>query len=189
VGELHPLTHLNQPGVHRGSRRRHLDAQIVRGAAEQAPVTEGLGGRGEDEQLGVGGEQPETLDVAVLDLAGDRPAGGQTESAGQIGRFPGARQLNQRERVAMALRDDLRSAQLMQAAVGQFHLRFDADSSGHVPATDPVRQIAQQGALAHARLAAQDEDATRTRDHVGCELVERGTLVMTSEQLAHYTTP
>ena len=35
VGELHPPAHLNKPGVHRGSRRRHLDAQRAGGAAEQ----------------------------------------------------------------------------------------------------------------------------------------------------------
>jgi len=77
----------------------------------------------------------------------------------------------------------------MQAAVGQLHLRLDADGSGHMPAADPVRQVAQQGALAHARLAAQDEDATRAREHVGHELVERGTLVSASEQLTHCPTP
>ena len=54
---------------------------------------------------------------------------------------------------------------------------------------DPARQVGQQGALTHARLAAQDEDPTRTREHVGHEPVERLTLVTTSEQLSHGATP
>ena len=82
----------------------------------------------------------------------------------------------------------------MQAAVGQVHFRLHPDgrrdSATSPPASgDPTGQVAQQGALAHARLAAQDEDATRTREHVGHEPVERCTLVTTSEQLGHCTTP
>ena len=52
-----------------------------------------------------------------------------------------------------------------------------------------VGQVGQQGALAHPRLAAQDEDPARIREHVGHEPVEHCTLVTTSEQLSHGRTP
>ena len=107
MGELHANAHLEKPGVYRGSRRRHVDAQRVGRAAEQRRVAKRLRGGGQDEQLGIGREQPETLNIAVLDLAGHRLTGGQPESAGQAGRLPGTRQLKKRERVAVALRDDL----------------------------------------------------------------------------------
>src|SRR6516164_290575 len=81
----------------------------------------------------------------------------------------------------------------MQAAVGQLHLRLHPYGRRDPPPTSPAPlvcqpagQVVQQGALAHARLAAQDEDAARVCEHIGHQLVERGTLVTTSEQLAHY---
>jgi hypothetical protein len=80
-------------------------------------------------------------------------------------------------------------AQLMQAAVGQVHFRLHPDGGRDLPAGDPAGQVGQQSALAHASLAAQDEDATRTREHVGRKPVQRFTLATTSEQLSHCTTP
>ena len=118
-----------------------------------------------------------------------------------VGRRTGAQPEHGRERVALRDRKlvevvEQGNAQLMQAAVGQFHLRLHPYGRRDPPPTSPSRlagdlavQVAQQSALAHARLAAQDEDATRTREHVGREPVERGTLVTTSEQLTHCTTP
>ena len=91
VGELHADAHLDKPGIRRGGRRRHLDAQRVGGTAEQYRIAERLRGRGQDEQLSLGRERPETLDVATLDLAGHRLAGGQPEPSGQARRLPGAR--------------------------------------------------------------------------------------------------
>jgi hypothetical protein len=80
----------------------------------------------------------------------------------------------------------------MQAAVGQLHLRLRAYGRHDPPPTSPSRftghpigQVKQQGALAYARLAVQDEDATRTREHIGHEPVERFTFVLTSDQSGH----
>ena len=107
MGELHAHAHLEQPGV-RGRRRRvHLEAEHVGGAAEQHQVAEGLRGRGQDQQPGIGREQLQTLRKAVFDLAGHRPAAGQPVSPGVTRRRPGARQLEQGKRVAVAFRDDL----------------------------------------------------------------------------------
>jgi hypothetical protein len=84
------------------------------------------------------------------------------------------------------------SAQLMQAAVGQFHLRLHPGGRRDPPLAspsrltgDPAGQITQQSALAHAGIAAQHQDATRTREHVSHEPVQHGTLVPTSDQLGH----
>jgi hypothetical protein len=74
---------------------------------EQGRVAEGLGGSSEDEQLRVGREQVEAPDVALFDPAGDRLTAGKTEPAGEIGDVPGARQLEQGERVTVTLLDDL----------------------------------------------------------------------------------
>ena len=52
-------------------------------------------------------------------------------------------------------------AELVQAAVGQLHLRLHAGGPGDMPADDPAGQVPQQRALAHARLAPQD--VTRLR--------------------------
>jgi hypothetical protein len=82
-----------------------------------------------------------------------------------------------------------RRAQLMEAAIGQVHLRLHAHGRHDPPAGNPLGQVAKQGALAHARFAAEDQDATRARVHVGHEPVERFTLVTTSEQLPHRMTP
>jgi hypothetical protein len=58
-------------------------------------------------------------------------------------------------------------AELVEAGTGQLHLRLDAHRPGDLPAVDPAGQIAQQGGLAHAGLAAQDRDAALTGQHVG----------------------
>ena len=99
--------HLDQPGVHGGASRHHVDPQHAAGAADQHRIADGICGRRQDKQLGVGREQAQPLHVAVLDLAYDRLACGQPEPAGQLGRLPGARKLEERQWVAVALRDDL----------------------------------------------------------------------------------
>jgi hypothetical protein len=316
MGELHAPVHLEEPGLRRGDGRGHVDAKVLGGAAEQDRVAEGLGGRGQDQQPGVGGQQLETPAVALFDLAGHRLAAGKPESAGELGGPPGTRQLEQREGVAVALGDelvtdgsiqgavhileqqragiavaesmdrqrgqpgedvvaaagagrahqrdplgqktpgdepqDLRGslveplrvvhkadqwvllgglghegqggqphhepvggvagtqpehrrqgvplgdgepvevvqqgrAQLVETAVGQLHLRLHANGPGDLPAGDPVGQVAQQGALAHPRLPAQDGDAALPGEDVGHELVERCTLGTASEELGWLT--
>ena len=71
-----------------------------------------------DEQPGVGRELEEALRVALLDLAGHRLAAGKPEPAGELGGVvPGPRQLEQRERVAVALGDDLVAHRRVERAV------------------------------------------------------------------------
>ena len=91
-----------------------------------------------------------------------------------VGRRAGAQPEHRRER--FALRDgqpveavEHGRAELMEAAVGELHLRLDADGRRDVPAVDPVGEVAEQRALAHARLSAQDDHSAATGERVGQE--------------------
>ena len=311
VTELDTHTHLEEAGVRRRVGRGHVDAERLGGTLEKDGITQRLRGGRENEQLGVGGKLKEAPRVALFDLARDRLPPGQSESAGEIHRAPRARKLQQRERVAVALGDDLvadgrvqraehivqqecarvadaesadghcrqpgedvvtaagaggkherdplgeeapadesedlcgglveplrvvddaderlflgdlgeqrergepdqepvgrragapaeygcervalgdgqpveliqhGSAELMEAAVGQLHLRLDADGPGDAPAGDTVGQVAEQRALAHTRLAPQHRDAALTAERVGQDAVERLTFGTTSDE-------
>ena len=107
MGKRHAPAHLEESRVRRGAGRIHLDAERLGGPAEQQRVAEGLRGRDEDEQLSIGGQREEASEVALFDLAGYGLTIGQAEPAGEIAGAPGARQLEERKRVAVALRDDL----------------------------------------------------------------------------------
>src|SRR5262245_61527442 len=72
VCEFDAPIEVEQPGVDRRADRGDVDAEDRGGTVEQYGVAEGLCGRGEDEQLGIGGQLDETSDVALFDLAGRR---------------------------------------------------------------------------------------------------------------------
>ena len=105
--ELDPPADLEQPGIHREVGCSHVEPEDRGCAVEQHRVAQRLRGRGQDEQLGTRGKSEEAPDVALLDLARHRPAIGQPEPAGEVHPVPGARQLEQRKRVAVAFRNDL----------------------------------------------------------------------------------
>ena len=106
--ELDTRPDLDQPGFHRRVGGGHVETERLGGTAEEHSVAEGLGGGGDDEEPGVSGELEEALGEALFDLPGHRMAAGKSEPAGKLGRGgPGSRQLEQGERVAVALRDDL----------------------------------------------------------------------------------
>jgi hypothetical protein len=79
----------------------------VAAAGEPHRIAHRLGGRGQDQQPGVGGQQLQAPDIALLNLAGHRLAAGQPEPTGQCGGVPGLRQLEEGQGVAVALADDL----------------------------------------------------------------------------------
>ena len=90
-----------------------------------------------------------------------------------VRRGPGARPEHRRERVALRAGQPIemiehRRAELVQPAVGQLHLRLDADGPRDVPAGDAVGQIVQQRALARrpprraARRPGSDRRARRS---------------------------
>ena len=121
VRELDAPAQLEQPTILGRARRGDVDPEHSRGTVKQGRVAEGLCGSRKDQQLRIGREQPKAPDVALFDQAADRLAAGKTEPAGEIGGVPRARQLEQRERVAVALCDDLVANACVQGArhVGQ----------------------------------------------------------------------
>ena len=105
-----------------------------------------------------------------------------------VGRRAGAAAEYRRERVALRDGQPVEviqhgRAELVQAGIGQLHLRLNADSSRDVPARDPAGQVAQQRALAHARLAPQDGDPAPASERVGHKPVELLALAAASEEL------
>ena len=123
----------------------------------------------------------------LLGGLGDQRQRGQPHQE-PVRRSAGAAAEHRRERVALRSGQPAEvvqhgRAELVQAGVGQLHLRFDAGGSGDVPAGDPAGQVAQQRALAHARLAPQDSDPAPAGERVGHEPVERPTLAAASEEL------
>ena len=148
---------------------------VARCADERDPLGEKTAGD-EAEDLRRGAVEP----LRVVDDADERLLLGDLGEQRQRGepdqepvrRGPGAPAEHRRERFAAAGRaagrgeSSIGRAELMQAAVGQLHLRLDADGPRDVPAGDPLGQIAQQRALADARLAPQDGDSAPTGERV-----------------------
>ena len=88
----------------------------------------------------------------LLGDVGEQRQRGQADQE-PVGRSAGAEAEHRRERVALRGGKRLevlehRRAELVQAAVGQLHLRLDAGRRGDVPAGDAAGDVAQQGALA-----------------------------------------
>ncbi len=140
--------------------------------------------RGTVEPLGVVDDTGQWL---LLGDLGDQRQRGQPHQE-PVGRSAGVAAEHGRERVALRDGQPVEvvqhgRAELVEAGIGQLHLRFDADCSRDVPAGDPVGQVAEQRALAHARLAPQDDDPAPAGERVGQEPVEHLTLASASEEL------
>ena len=143
--ELDASAEREQSGVHGGVDGRDVDLEGLRDRVEQHGVAERLGRRGEDEELRVGREQLEPAHVALLDLPGDRRALRQTEPPGELRGVPRARELEERQRVAVALRDDLvadgrihRTDQVLQQQCARIALAEPAHEELGEPGQDRV---------------------------------------------------
>jgi hypothetical protein len=174
------------------SRENVVAGSRSRGAQDRDPLGEETAGH-EPQDLRRGVVEP----LRVIDdadqrlLLGDL---GEQRQRGQphqepVGRGAGAAAEHRRECVALrsgqpAEMVQHRRAELVQAGIGQFHLRLHADRSRDVPADDPVRQVTEQRALAYARLAPQDDDPAAAGQRVGQQLVERLTFAPAAEELA-----
>ena len=117
VCELDAPTDVEQPCVHGRAGRSQVDAEALSCTVEQSRAAERLRGRGEHEHPRFVREEQEALGVALLDLAHHRLGVRKAEPAGDIGGPPGAWQFEQRERIAVALRDDLLADRRIQRAV------------------------------------------------------------------------
>jgi hypothetical protein len=92
-----------------------------------------------------------------------------------------------RERVPLGFRQPLevveqRGAEWMHSVVGQLHLGLHPDGRDHTPFGGSSGQIAQQRALPHAGLAAQDDGPTPPGGYIGEDVVQRLTLRPATEQ-------
>ena len=93
------------------------------------------------------------------------------------------------QRVALGRRQLLealqhRRQQLMQAGVGELHLRLDAGGAHHTAARRSVDQVLQQRGLAHARFAPQHQGPALTRANGVDEPVEQLQFVAPGLQLS-----
>ncbi len=141
-------------------------------------------GRGLVEPLRVVDDADERLLVGDQGEQCQRPESHQEP----VGRRPGAQSEHRRQRVALRDGQPVEEiqhgcAELVEAGIGQLHLRLDARGPGDMPAGDSVGHVAQQGALAHAGLPAQDGGAAVTGERVGQEPVERLAFGPPSEEL------
>src|SRR5581483_2767266 len=80
-------------------------------------VAQRLCGRDQNEQPRVRRQLIEAMRIALFDLARYRLAVGQPEATGELGGAPGARQLEEGERIAVALGDDLVADREVERAV------------------------------------------------------------------------
>jgi len=75
-----------------------------------------------------------------------------------------------------------RAAQLVQAGVGELHLRLDARRPGDLAPRCLVDEELEESRLADACLAAQHQDATVTGAHLGHEAAQGGALPLSPAQ-------
>jgi hypothetical protein len=60
----------------------------------------------------------------------------------------------------------------VEAAVGQLHLRLDADGGCDVPVRGTLDDVVEQRALARAGFSAKDDDSAPAGERVGQSTVE-----------------
>jgi hypothetical protein len=75
-----------------------------------------------------------------------------------------------------------RSADLVKAAVGEFHFRLDADGPGDPPASELFGDVPEQCALADTGLAAQDKHAASAGESVAERSVKRVAFAAASQK-------
>ena len=138
------------------ARCRCVEAEHLGSTIEEKAIPERLGGGGEDEQPCLGGQLKEAVGEASLDLAGDRLALGKAEAARQLcGVVPGSGELEQRERVAVALGHDLVTDVYIQRAV---HVSKQQRAGIAVPeSVDGQLRQPSENLVAAARARRADE--------------------------------
>ena len=104
-----------------------------------------------------------------------------------VGRRTGAQSEHRRERLALRGGQPLEviqhgCAKLVQAAVGQLHLRLDANGRRDMPSRDTLGQVAQQNALARAGFSTKDGNSAPTGESVGQDPVKCLAFRTTSEK-------
>ena len=75
-----------------------------------------------------------------------------------------------------------RQTELMQSAVGELHLGFDADRACDAEPFRALREVGEQFGLAYARLSAEHEGVTLTGANLAQEPVKLLTLRLPSKE-------
>ena len=114
--EPNPMVDLEEPVFDRRVGVLHAQTERLGRPLEQDGITERLRGSHEEEQLRFRGKAEQAPLVALLDLAAQRLEVVHAESAGEPGSVPAAGELDERERVATTLRDDLIADRGIQGA-------------------------------------------------------------------------
>ena len=143
--ELDAPADVEEPCVQRRAGRSRVEAEILGGTVQQKWIAQRFRGGGEDEQLRLGREQPEPLRKTLFDLAAHRLARRNAEPTGELCRVPGSWQLEKRERVAVALGDDLladgrvnRARQILEQQRPRVAVAEAVDRQGREPGEDAV---------------------------------------------------
>ena len=108
--------------------------------------------------------------MLLCDLGEQRQRGEANQEGVRRRTFPQSEDC--RERVALPLRQPIEvtehgSAQLMQAAVGQFHLGLDSCGSRELEALDALGEVVEERTLAHAGIASEHEGPAADRSARG----------------------
>ena len=114
MAEPHPDAELDQRGLLGRPARVASDPEPLGRAPQQAHVADRLGRRHQQQALRLARKRPDPLHEGLLDAAGQRPRVGKPEPARELGRRQPTRQLQQRQRVAARLGDDLIAHALVQ---------------------------------------------------------------------------
>ena len=104
--EPHPRAELDQAGLFGRDGRARTQVELTGGSPQDRDVAEGLGGRGQEQAAGVGGQRLELAHERLLEAARQRYGAPLCEPIDQFRGRPCARQLQQREWVAARLGDD-----------------------------------------------------------------------------------
>ena len=153
MGELDAAADGEEPRLHRSGRLLHVEAESGRAPLKEHRVAQRLRRGGEDEQLGRRGKELEPPRVALFDLPGHRLFIGQPETAGEFGGAPRAWQLDEGERVPVALGDDLvahgcieRSTDILERQRSGLALAESTDDDLGEPGEDLVAAAGTRGA-------------------------------------------
>ena len=166
VSEPHPGAELEQPNLGSRSRRLGSDPELFSSAPHQDRLADRIGRREHDEPTGVRREHLEPTAEALLNAVGQRRRNRYRESTGKFGGRGPARQLEQRQRVAARLGDDL----FPHARVDRSRERRGEQGAGigAVESIEPeLRQARQLTPL--GRLADGEQECHALRQQTTCD--------------------
>ena len=114
MAELDPVPDLDQPPGLSGGRCGCGESQLRPGPPEQVRIPGGIGRRGQQQGLGVRGQSPDFLEVALPELASERQRLGQRCAASQLAGLQRLADLDEGQRVPPGLGHNALADRLFQ---------------------------------------------------------------------------